>query len=178
MKVLAFDTETTDLIANRTLPLNKQPAVWEFFGIIGDLATGEIEKQLHHLIRPSRAFSEESLKMAYVTEEDLAEKPYFSALAPEIKEFIETGPRPMAHNAAFDVDMIEVEFERLGQTVKWGGRPICTIERTVHLRGYRLKLADLHDYLFSHTFKDAHRAENDVMAMFKCACELFKRGEL
>lgn len=182
MKVLVFDTETTSLVFNHTLPLDKQAHVIEWYGAYVDLETGEIEKECHHIIKTPRPWTDEekriALKSHRFTEDELNECPYFAAVASDIKAFVEYGPRPLAHNCSFDLEITEIEFERLGQTIKWGGRPICTIESTIHLKGYRLNLGALHELLFGERFAEAHKAKNDANALIRVACELNKMGEI
>src|SRR5262249_43032643 len=95
-----------------------------------------------------------------------------------IRDFIESAECVVAHNAAFDKDMLDLEFKRLNLTpIAWP--PIlCTVEQTIHVTGYRLSLSALYEHLFGETFKDAHRAETDVRALTRCVIELRKRGEL
>jgi len=85
-----------------------------------------------------------------------------------------------AHNLAYDMEMLEFEFKRLNDTLKglWNKPLICTVEQTVHLRGIRLSLSALHEYLFNEKFEGAHRAKADVQAQVRCFMELKKRGEL
>ena len=80
--------------------------------------------------------------------------------------------------ATGEVFRVDFEFERLGQTVTWPKRKICSAEATVHLLGYRLKLQGLYELLFEETLPEAHRARNDVAALTRCMVELFKRGEI
>src|SRR6187399_3181485 len=40
MIALVFDTETTDLVTNRTLRLDRQAEVIEFYGVVADLTSG------------------------------------------------------------------------------------------------------------------------------------------
>jgi len=178
MIVTLFDTETTGLIDNRTMPLKKQPYIIEWYSCVGDLSTGEVISELDMLIKPPIPISEESVKITGITDAMVENAPMFPAVAQQIKEAMENGPQAMAHNASYDIEMLDIEFERLGQTVHWPRRPICTVEATVHLKGFRLNLAGLHEYLFGKGFPEAHRAKNDVMALFRCACELYKRDEL
>ena len=177
MKALLVDTETTGLIDNHLIPIDKQPRIIEFYGCLADLETGEILSELELLIKPPSPLTEEITRITGITDELLADAQPFANHAARIKECLETAPCIMAHNASFDVEMIDIEFERMGQKVAWP-RVICTVEQTLHLSGFRLNLAGLHTHLFGEGFPAAHRARNDVMAMFRCCCELYKREEL
>ncbi len=186
MKILIFDTETTGLIDNHTMKIDKQPEVIEFYGHGVDLATGEIGQTLEVLVKPVTPIEEGyqgGKKIIQITgiddvllEEERAVP--FNTLKDVFHSFIETAPGVLAHNLSFDMEIIDLEFERRGMKVEWPATRICTVEQTVHLKGYRLSLAGLHELLFGEEFPKAHRAKNDVMALTRCAVELFKRGEI
>lgn len=178
MIIQPFDTETSGLIDNRTLPLDKQPSIIEWYSCAVDLVTGEVLWEINTLIKPPKPVSEEITRITGITNAMLEDAPTFSVVAPLIRAAIELGPRALAHNASFDMEMVELEFERLGQTIVWPRRPICTVEATLPLKGHRLNLTALHELLFSEKFPSAHRAKNDVLALTRCAIELHKRGEI
>jgi hypothetical protein len=73
------------------------------------------------------------------------------------------------------MEMVDIEFERLGRKAPWPPRKVCTVEATVHLLGYRLSLQNLHKHLFGENFDEAHRAKVDVEALVRCCVELRKR---
>ncbi len=172
---LVFDTETTGLIENRTVPLDRQPEVVEFYGCVADLATGEVSRELDLLIKPSRLPLPAIItKVTGLTDAALADAPSFTSKADSIFKMIESVPLVIAHNAAFDKGMLDLEAERLGRAIKWP-RLVCTIEWTVHVKGYRLNLSALHEHLFGEPHKGAHRARADVQALLRCAVELYKR---
>lgn len=180
MKALILDTETTGLINNHSIALDRQPEVIEFYACIADLKTGKVGKKLHTLIKPSKypmspkVIEETKTK---ITNDMLRSAPPFAKVAGEIKKMVEAAPVVIAHNVSFDREMLDIEYERLDQTLQWP-RCICTVEQTIHIKGYRLSLTNLHIQLFDRAFKEAHRAEADVGALRKCCVELFKRGML
>jgi len=185
MKILIFDTETTGLIDNHTMKIDKQPEVIEFFGHVVDLTTGEISGEVDLLVKPTVPIKDgfSGAKIIQITgiddallEEERAAP--FDTLKDVFKSLIETAPGVLAHNLSFDMEIMNLEFERRGMEVAWPTPRICTVEQTVHLKGYRLNLAGLHELLFGESFPEAHRAKNDVMALTRCAVELFKRGEI
>lgn len=178
MKVLIFDTETSGLISNRSLRLNQQPSVIDFYGAVVDLATGEIGGEFETLLRPPSAISEDITRITGLRNEDLETASPFSAHAETIKRLVEGSEAIIAHNLSFDREMLDIEFERLGQTLQWPAINICTVEATVHLTGLRLTLSALHYLLFGTSFSGAHRARHDVAALIRCAIELHKRGEI
>lgn len=177
MIALIFDTETSGLVYNHTLKLNKQPEVIEFYGAVVDLATGEVFDEVSQLIKPAITLPEEQLKHTPISNEMLKDAPRFAEVADKIRTIIEGAPTAIAHNLSFDMEMIGIEFERIGQEVAWPPG-ICTVEQTVHLKGYRLGLTNLHTFLFGKPFDDTHRAKPDTEALIRCCIELFKRGML
>lgn len=177
---LAFDTETTGLIYNATIPINKRPEIIEFYGCLFDDKTGKIVKELDLLIKPTinKTISDEITGITGIDNDMVSDKPQFFTIADDIKKFIQKAEFVTAHNLAYDMEMIDFEMDRLSDSVYWPANRICTVEQTVHLRGIRLSLSALHEYLFGEKFEGAHRAKVDVQAQVKCFMELKKRGEL
>jgi DNA polymerase III alpha subunit (gram-positive type) len=177
MLALVFDTETTGLLNNRTLPLDKQPEIIEFNSVLVDLKTGDRLSEIDELIKPIRAIPEDITKKNNITNDMVAERPPFPHFADLIQRTLETAPLVISHNVSFDTEMVEVEYQRLQRAIRWP-RVLCTVEQTVWMTGYRLSLQDLHKQLFAEGFTGAHRAKADVDALVKCCIELFCRGDL
>jgi len=156
-----FDTETSGLIDNRTLPDAKLPEIIEFYGCLADLSTGEVLSEVDLLIKPARAISDEITRITGLTNADLVDAPAF-----------------IAHNASYDVEMVNIEFDRIRSPIIWPRKVICTVEATLPLKGHRLSLQALHELLFGEQFPAAHRARNDVKALLRCCVELYKRAEI
>src|SRR4051812_13401187 len=96
-----FDTETSGLIDNHTVPLKKQPSIIEFYGCSVNLETGEILNELHHLIKPPQPITDEIAGITHITNEMLENAPPFADVSNDILNALATGGRPMAHNASF-----------------------------------------------------------------------------
>jgi len=172
---ICFDSETTGLIENRSRALSRQPEVIEFYGCLVDLSTGKIAEELDLLIRPKGLPLEERItQITGLRDEDLADAPSFGEVAERIKKLFAKAPVAIAHNATFDRDMIEIEFERLGIEIQFP-RLLCTVEQSIHVRGHRLTLSALHEHLFDEAFVGAHRAREDVAALLRCAVEMRRR---
>ncbi len=172
-----YDTETTGLIDNHTVKINHQPHIIEFYGCLADLKTGKVKEELHHLIKPPIKIEQAITNITTIADKDVATSPTFDKVAVDIFKFLQAGPILIAHNAAYDKEIIDLEAERLKQSVKWP-RTICTVEQTVSLKGFRLQLSDLYQFLFNETFSGAHRAPVDVKALLRCCVELHKRDIL
>ena len=181
MIVLCFDTETSGLIENMSVRLSKQPEVVEFAGILADLDTGEVLEEYETLVRPTLGRIDErgkAFNAHRITNDMVAEAPTFSQVADRLLALVLRSPAVLAHNAAFDVDMMTVEFQRTGRTSVVWPRQICTVEQSAHYRGNRMSLGDLHLHLFGERHADAHRAMPDVRALLRVAIEMRKRGDL
>jgi DNA polymerase III epsilon subunit-like protein len=76
------------------------------------------------------------------------------------------------------MDMIELECRRYKYPPPRWPRILDLVQNTIHLKGYRLSLTNLHLELFGIAFESAHDAAVDCTATSKCAIELFKRGLL
>lgn len=175
--MLIFDTETTGLVDNMSTRFEKQAEVIEFCGISIDPTDGKVIEEFDQLIRPTIPITEEITKLNNINNEMVRNAPTFKFLASDIRDLIERSDCVVAHNAAFDRDMVNLEFARLGQTKIAWPRIICTIEATLHIKGYRLSLSALHEHLFGVTFDGAHRARADVEALARIVVEL-KRQEM
>lgn len=174
MKAIVFDTETSGLVENRTRALDRQPEIVEFYACVVDLKTGKVAKELDFLAKPSVELTEDNMSKHGITNKMLEKAKPFKFYAPKVKEFFTFTKVAIAHNATFDRDMVEIEFERLKEKIKLP-KLLCTIEQTMAIRGHRLNLSALHEYLFGKPFKGAHRAKVDVQALVRCCVELHKR---
>lgn len=176
MNTLVFDTETTDLIKNKLLPLDRQPHIIEFFGLSLDPEGNEIGTY-HFLFKPPVKLSDDVKRITNINDEMLADAPPFAAHAQEIKDIIEKHDEVVAHNLSYDMGVVDFEMRRAGLSIIWP-IPTCTVEGTEHLKGFRLNLSALHELLFGEKFEGAHRAENDVMALANCFRQLRSIGEI
>ena len=176
MRTLIADTETTGIHPNRTLRLERMPEIIEFYGHIVDLDRGVCSEEINQLIKPKTAVDEGSKahKKVQITNAMLEQEKGFAFYAAEIKALIESADMFITHNISFDTEIIEIEYQRLAQVIYWPRR-LCTVEQTVHLKGYRLSLSNLHEYLFGEKFEGAHRAKVDVEALTRCCIELRRR---
>jgi len=174
MRTLIFDTETTDLIKNKLLPLERQPHIIEFFGLSVDMY-GHHCRDLEHLFDPGFVISEEVQRITGIKPDDLKGAPKFADHAAAVKAFIEDHDEVVAHNLSYDKAMIDFEMKRAGLKVDWP-ELICTVESTEHIKGHRLSLTALHELLFGEPFAGAHRASADVYALASCFKALRETG--
>jgi len=179
MIALICDTETTGLVNNHILKLDQLPEVIEYCGLIVNLKTGKLMNEFTTLIKPVEyPMTADTIKdtKTQLNNGILANAPRFESVAPQIKKQIETAPAVIAHNLAFDKEIIDTAFERLGQSLTWPKRLICSVEQTAYLTGKRLSLTNLHKHLFKKEFGEAHRARPDTEALMRCCVRLYKMG--
>jgi len=183
MDIVLFDTETTDLISNRLLPLEQQPRITEIYAMRVKVTDGEDDfywekiSEVDHLINPGVKITDGSEKKTGITNEIVADKPRIEDVWQEIISVFNGADMAVAHNIDFDMTIINFESMRVDDAeFIWPHDLVCTVEATEHLSGYRLSLTDLHTTLFGVGFPKAHRAKNDVEALFSCFRELYESG--
>lgn len=106
MRQVFLDTETTGL----------SPATGDRLLEIGCIEMVDRRltgRRLHHYVNPQRSSHPEALRVHGITDDFLADKPLFAAVAHELLEFV-AGADIVIHNASFDVGFIDAELERLG----------------------------------------------------------------
>jgi DNA polymerase-3 subunit epsilon len=107
MRQIFLDTETTGLSAaqgDRIIEI----------GCIELLNRRESGRRLHHYVNPQRASHPDAVRVHGITDDFLADKPLFEAVAEELLAFV-AGAEIVIHNAPFDVAFLDAEFERLGR---------------------------------------------------------------
>ena len=177
MKALVFDTETTGLVYNRIVKLEHQPEMVEWGSQLIDFDTGEIEDEYTTLIKPRHAITAFITSKNKITNEMVDDAPYFEDVVERIITTINEAPLVIAHNAAFDMEIVDIELERRDLGVMWPPA-ICSIEQTMHLKCKRLKNGELYTLMTGNKMGRAHRAFDDVKALVASLVELRKRGEL
>lgn len=84
----------------------------------------------------------------------------------------------VGHNLSFDMEMIDLEMERLSVALAWPRQKVCTVEQTVHHFGRRIALGELYRVLTGEEHTNAHRALGDVDATIACLMEMRRRDWL
>jgi DNA polymerase III subunit epsilon len=104
-----FDTETTGLDAD------KGDRIIEI-GCLEMVDRRMTGNTLHLYLNPERSSHPDALKVHGLTDEFLADKPPFAAVADELLKFV-AGAELIIHNAAFDVAFINAELQRIRRGV-------------------------------------------------------------
>ena len=175
MKVLIFDTETTGLWSNTLISLDKQPEIFDWFGLTFDTETHEVIDELQRYSKPYGKIEAGASKATGKKDEDFADYDRFEVSANDIKQYIEGHDCCLAHNIVFDYEVTNFEMRRCGLIINWPPL-IDSVEKSEWINGHRLSLTDLHVYLFGNKFEGAHESKTDVLALKDCWSEMIKRG--
>lgn len=176
--VLIFDTETTALLNNTLANEKHQPHVIEFYGAMHNDATGELVEDLEFLCKPPVRITEEVEKITGLSQDDVKNELPFKNYASRVKDFIGGAQRVVAHNLAYDFNVVNIEAQRASVRIEWPITRICTVRETEWIKGYRLKLEDLHEHLFGAKPTNTHRARSDVETLARCYFKLREQGDL
>ena len=175
--IFLFDTETTALVTNSVLPLQQQPKVIEFYGMLLDEELNKVD-ELEFLCNPNMAIPEIVTKITSIKNSDVDNLPAFEVHADKVQQFMRYAKEVVAHNLSYDMFVLDCEFARLGRKVNWPAGRVCTVEATEWIKGYRLNLSALYEHLFGEPFSGAHRAKQDVEALASCFKELRLLGDV
>ncbi|WP_375451101.1 DNA polymerase III subunit epsilon [uncultured Devosia sp.] len=104
---VVLDTETTGLSPATGDRLVEIGCV----ELVNHLPSG---KTFHVYLNPQRAMPEEAFRVHGLSDEFLADKPLFSAVAADFRAFIEDATL-IIHNAPFDMGFLNAELTNLGQ---------------------------------------------------------------
>jgi DNA polymerase III subunit epsilon len=107
MRQVFLDTETTGLSPESGDRIVEIGCV----ELVNRRLTG---RSKHFYVNPERPNSDDALKIHGLTDDFLADKPPFAAVADELLEFL-SGAEIVIHNAAFDVGFMDTELARLGR---------------------------------------------------------------
>ncbi len=105
MRQVFLDTETTGLNAaqgDRIIEI----------GCIEYINRRDSGRRLHHYINPERSSHPDAVRVHGISDDFLADKPLFAAVADEVLEFLK-GADVVIHNAAFDIGFLDAEMARL-----------------------------------------------------------------
>lgn len=106
MRSIVLDTETTGLNAS----LGDRVIELGCIEILNRRVTGN---QFHRYLNPERKSEDGALKVHGITQEFLEDKPKFREIAAEFLDYIR-GAELVIHNAAFDVEFLNLELARVG----------------------------------------------------------------
>ncbi len=175
--MILFDTETTGLPQPGAVPLNQQPQIIEFAAIkVEDKPPFKIKTELSFLCKIVTPLPDIIIKITKLTDADLVKEKSFAAHYPELVEFFLGERFLVAHNVKFDIDLLRFELLRIGKLLQfpWPPNHICTVQSSLPIKGYRLKLGELYSIATGKEHKETHRALPDVYALYEIVKNLIK----
>jgi len=182
MDVILFDTETTGLIKPKSNDINAQPYITEIYCLKIRQQNNECIKidEFEHLFKVPVKLSADISRITGLTDEDLMYQPKFKNCFEDLAKFFNGTERMVAHNLPFDRSMLANELVRIDKVINfpWPRQHVCTVEKSMKYEQRRLSLKRLHEELFGTGFDDAHRAKNDVEALYRCYKEMVRKGDI
>ena len=177
---IIFDVETTGIPKPDAAPLGLQPQIIEYAGLKVDFNTLEIKDSIEFLVNPGAPLPKDIIKITGLTDEILKPQLPFSSYFQDLSDFHLGVEGLISHNLAFDHALIRFELMKLGMEFHfpWSPVNICTVEATVHLKGHRLKLEELHELATGETQAGKHRAMDDTKALLECVKWMRGKGLL
>lgn len=107
MRQVFLDTETTGLNPNAGDRIIEIGCV----EMLGRRLSG---RNLHFYLNPQRPSHEDAFKVHGLSDEFLADKPLFAAIADQLLQYLE-GAEVIIHNAEFDVGFLDHELDRIAR---------------------------------------------------------------
>ena len=162
-----FDVETTGLNVMRDRILQ--------IALIKYPTDGSEPTELSLLINPEIPIEVEAMSVHGITPQDLADKPTFAQVAPQLFDFIGSADMGGYNSARFDVPMLMEEFARVGIDFDVSQRRMIDVQRIFYKMEPRTLRAALKFYC-QRDIEDAHDALADVRAtadVFKGQLEFY-----
>ncbi len=166
MTILWFDTETSGLVKNETLPLDQQPYIIELGAILTDNDGGIITEYGQLIDPPIEVLDADITKITGLTREALRGQPVFADVLPGLMDLFFRADVLAAHNLPFDLSMLVFELRRVEYEHRFP-YPRHWLD-TVPLSG-GMSLADWgKKSLGADCQTQRHRALEDVRLMLSC----------
>ena len=172
--IIFLDTETTGLIEPVGTDLQYQPHITELYALKTTMNC-KIISPWHSMFKVPVQIQPHITRLTGITNDHLEDKPRFKKKYKSLKNFMKGVKIIVAHNLYFDMQMIQIEHERIiactekKKPFKFPKQKFCTVEQSLHLTGYRLTLKELYQKATGKTeIENAHRAESDVLALVEC----------
>lgn len=165
--MIVFDTETTGLTKPAAAGVMTQPRIIDFAAIQLDPFTGEEVNRIEMLIDPECALSPEITRITGYTDADLRGAPKFAEVLPGLVDFFLGENAMLAHNIAFDRDMLYWELERMGAVTlfPWPPLQLCSMQLNQERFGKWPRLTALYEASLGRKLVQKHTAMADVEAL-------------
>ncbi len=165
---VVFDTETTGLLKPIGTALEFQPYICEI--AILRFENGRLQNELNTLIKPPVPIPYHLTKNVHGIDDRMVENmpSYWRFIEDTIKLFKDADVS-IAQNLTFDEGILIYEFQRLGLKADFLFKPqrFCTIEQSMHLKGFRMKNNELYKMATGKEIEGSHRAYNDALATYE-----------
>lgn len=123
--------------------------------------------ECHHLMHPGCAIPPDATRVHGITDADVAGKPLFAALAPQIARFFSDADLGGFNVQGFDIPLLVNEFARCGlQPIRQQEVHVVDVCTLFHKRFSRNLTAAV-KYYCGETHTNAHSARHDVLATIK-----------
>lgn len=177
--ITIVDVETTGLIEPEGTDINLQPYLTEICAIKFD-AKGKIVREINTLVKPPMPIPTHITKITGINDETVKNAPSFIKVYKELARVFFGSHTVVGHNVSFDMGLFIIELKRIGKEHQFPYPPIwfCTVEQSMHLKGYRLKNNELYKLATGKDIEGAHRARNDVLATYESYKWLVSNGRI
>ncbi|MDO5759702.1 MAG: 3'-5' exonuclease [Bacteroidota bacterium] len=168
--IVFFDLETTGVNVGKDRIIE--------ICMIKVMPNGEEEEKTMR-INPGVKLSKEVIEITGITDDDLADKPYFREVATEIKDFIGEADLAGYNSNKFDVPLLVEEFLRAGVDFSLLGRNMVDVQNIFHKMEART-LSAAYKFYCHKNLVDAHSALGDTRAtldVLKAQLDMYKDSE-
>ena len=180
--ILFIDFETTGLLKPDALGASVQPHIIEVCGKVyaeSELDCVELVDEYHALIKPPIDIPPKITKVTGIDAGMLADAEPFAAHVERLQSLFLGVETLVAHNAEYDKGVLWWELKRLNleKSFPFAPKTICTVDTSMSIKRYRLKLIDLFEIATGERYDEkAHRADNDVDSLVECYRFLKEKG--
>ena len=179
MLAIALDTETTGLLMPCCFHDDLQPRIIEIAAVLFDLESGDIVDEINEFVNPYTSIPRKIQSITGITNADVENAPGWVDLLGALEMIAQQSPHIIAHNAAFDRDVIEYNCQMFGRpnpllNSKWS----CTQVESQWMESKPIKMSVAYGHLFGDDLAQTHRAREDVDALMKIAISLYEMGGL
>ncbi|BAV95218.1 3'-5' exonuclease [Ichthyobacterium seriolicida] len=118
------------------------------------------------LVNPTVVIPEESIKVHNITNEDVADKPTFKDILPEIKKMIKNSDLCGYNSNKFDIPLLAEEFLRAGEDFSMKNRKSIDVQNIFHKMEQRT-LSAAYKFYCKKELSNAHSAQADTQATYE-----------
>lgn len=167
MRVCFFDCETTGLLKVGGL-IDQQPKIIDIGLVLIDPINSDTKEVWESLVNPACTIPDRISKLTGIYAYHLCGEPSIKDVLPTVQSLFDKADILVAHNAYFDVSMLQIEAQRSDFKLQLPKQIVCTVDETVSLKGYKLSLQELWGYVFGGAYVEKHRALSDALDL----CEI------